>query len=228
MRARLESPREHYATPDLEIEANRAPRRRQLPTNHGHAALPGGVIRAYQSDSSSQPPHRQPRAGALRNALTSIRGPNSEMHKKPLDVGPSISVFRACRAVMRPPRSRWAWPSPGARRFPWWLVLLTLAACPAAAADWGLITPGRTTIEAVRARYGQPTTIEAKKVDSYDTVQWIYEGAQAPVGMSRMTVDFGILTAQGYKADVVRDFRLDTKPASFNKKLVLDGWGEPF
>src|SRR5437899_9953305 len=94
MRARLESPREHYATPDLEIEANRAPRRRQLPTNHGHAALPGGVIRAYQSDSSSQPPHRQPRAGALRNALTSIRGPNSETHKKPLDVGPSISVFR--------------------------------------------------------------------------------------------------------------------------------------
>ena len=30
-----------------------------------------------------------------------------------------------------------------------------------------------------------------------------------------------------YRADVVRDFRLDTKPASFNKKLVLDGWGEP-
>ena len=107
------------------------------------------------------------------------------------------------------------------------LALLTLAARPAEAAEWGLIVPGTTTMEIVRARYGQPTTIEAKKVDSYDTVQWIYEGAQAPVGMSRMTVDFGILTAQGYKADVVRDFRLDTKPASFNKKLVLDGWGEP-
>jgi len=141
-----------------------------------------------------------------------------------------VVATRARRAWRSPggaTRARRAWRSPGARRFKWFLVLLTLAACPAAAADWGLITPGRTTIEAVRARYGQPTTIEAKKVDSYDTVQWIYEGAQAPVGMSRMTVDFGILTAQGYKADVVRDFRLDTKPASFNKKLVLDGWGEP-
>ena len=42
-----------------------------------------------------------------------------------------------------------------------------------------------------------------------------------------MTVDFGLLTASGYKKDVVRDFRLDTKPGAFNKKLVLDGWGEP-
>src|SRR5262245_34572546 len=69
-------------------------RRRPLPTNHGHAALPFGVIRAYQSDSSSKPPHRHPRAGALRNTLTSIRGPNAQARKKPLDVGPSISVSR--------------------------------------------------------------------------------------------------------------------------------------
>jgi len=90
--ARLESPRGHYATPDLATAATRAPRRRQLPTNHGHVALPCGVIHVYQSDSSSKPPHRQPRAGALRNSLTQIRGPSSATHKKPLDVGPSISV----------------------------------------------------------------------------------------------------------------------------------------
>jgi hypothetical protein len=125
-------------------------------------------------------------------------------------------------------RARRAWRSPGARRFKCGLVLLALALRPATAADWGLITPGGTTMEGVRARYGQPTRIEAKKVDAYDTVQWIYEGAQAPVGMSRMTVDFGLLTAAGYKNDVVRDFRLDTKPGSFNKRLVLDGWGDPY
>src|SRR5437660_3183047 len=107
------------------------------------------------------------------------------------------------------------------------LALLTLAARPAEAAEWGLIVPGTTTMEIVRARYGQPTKSEPKKVDSYDTVQWVYEGAQAPVGMYRMTVDFGLLTANGYQKDVVRDFRLDAKPGAFNKKLVLDGWGDP-
>jgi hypothetical protein len=115
-------------------------------------------------------------------------------------------------------------PSPG---FVLGLVLLALALRPAAAADWGLITPGRTTTEAVRARYGQPTKIEEKKVDGYDTVQWVYEGAQAPPGTSRMTVDFGLLTRTGYEKGVVRDFRLDTKPGSFNKTLVRDGWGDP-
>jgi len=107
------------------------------------------------------------------------------------------------------------------------LALLALAASPAEAAEWGLIVPGTTTMEIVRARYGQPTKSEPKKVDSYDTVQWVYEGAQAPVGMYRMTVDFGLLTANGYQKDVVRDFRLDAKPGAFNKKLVLDGWGDP-
>ena len=42
MRARLESPRPSYATPGPRIGTTRAPRRRQLPTNHGHAALPLG------------------------------------------------------------------------------------------------------------------------------------------------------------------------------------------
>jgi hypothetical protein len=108
------------------------------------------------------------------------------------------------------------------------LVLLTLAAWRAEAAEWGLITPGATTMEAVRARYGEPTKTTPKKVDTYDTVQWVYEGTQAPVGMVRMTVEFGLLTPSGYQPDVVRDFRLDTKPGSFNKKLVLDGWGDPY
>src|SRR5436309_2449050 len=48
------------------------------------------------------------------------------------------------------------------------LVLLALAARPTGAADWGLRTPGTTTLEAVRARYGQPTKTTPKKVDDYD------------------------------------------------------------
>ena len=107
------------------------------------------------------------------------------------------------------------------------LVLLALAARPAGAAEWGLITPGTTTVEIVRARYGPPSKSEPKKVDSYDTVVWVYEGGQAPVGMYRMIVEFGLLTANGYKQDIVRDFRLDARPGAFNKKLVLDGWGDP-
>jgi len=107
------------------------------------------------------------------------------------------------------------------------LALLALAARPAETAEWGLIVPGTTTMEIVRVRYGPPTKSEPKKVDSYDTVQWVYEGAQAPVGMYRMSVDFGLLTANGYQKDIVRKFQLDARPGAFNKKLVLDGWGDP-
>src|SRR5215510_1190899 len=46
--------------------ATRASRRRHLPTNHGHAALPS-AIRVYQPDSSSKTPLPPPHAAALRN-----------------------------------------------------------------------------------------------------------------------------------------------------------------
>jgi hypothetical protein len=67
MRARQESPRDSYATLHWQMGMTRAPRRRQLPTNHGHAALSFGTTRAYQPDSSSKPPHHPLRVGALRN-----------------------------------------------------------------------------------------------------------------------------------------------------------------
>src|SRR5262249_42357981 len=64
MRTRLESPRVCYATPGLPIGTTRASRRRQLPTNHGHAALPSPVIRAYQppSPESTESPRSGTRA----------------------------------------------------------------------------------------------------------------------------------------------------------------------
>src|SRR5262245_35501002 len=83
------------------------------------------------------------------------------------------------------------------------VVLLALAplAAPASAADWGTISPGTTTMEQVRAQYGGPTRATTQKADNYDTAQWVYEEAQAPVGMIRMTVDFGLLTEGTYRAN---------------------------
>ena len=107
-----------------------------------------------------------------------------------------------------------------------WCVLL-LPAAPARAAEWGTLVPGTSTTDSVRAQYGQPTKSQAQKVEGYDTTQWVYEGARAPAGIVRLTVDFGLLTAAGYKKDVVRSFRLDPKPGVFNRTLAMDGWGTP-
>jgi hypothetical protein len=109
----------------------------------------------------------------------------------------------------------------------WALVLAVLFATPAAAADWGQITPAATTQSQVRGRYGAPTRETTQKVEGYDAVQWVYEGAQAPAGITKMIVDFGLLTASGYRKEVVRTFRLEPKHDIFNRKLIVDGWGAP-
>src|SRR6267378_1304065 len=79
-RARSESPRRNYATSSPAAGSIRAARERQLPTNHGHAALPLGVIRVYQSDSSSPPPARSapsspPQESRARTRITSVLTP---------------------------------------------------------------------------------------------------------------------------------------------------------
>lgn len=107
------------------------------------------------------------------------------------------------------------------------LGLVVLLATPAAAADWGQIKPGVTTQAEVRSRYGAPTRETSQKIETYDTLQWAYEGAQAPAGIVKMIVDFGLLTPSGYRKEVVRTFRLEPKHDIFNRKLVLDGWGPP-
>src|SRR5262249_53505098 len=107
------------------------------------------------------------------------------------------------------------------------LGLVLLVAAAAGAADWGQIKPGLSTLAEVRARYGAPTRETPQKVESYDTLQWTYEGAQAPVGITKMIVDFGLLTPSGYKKEVVRTFRLEPKADIFNRNLVLQGWGPP-
>jgi hypothetical protein len=107
------------------------------------------------------------------------------------------------------------------------LVFLLLLAAPAAAADWGQIVAGETTQAVVRARYGEPVKRSTQTLEGYETEQWVYEGARAPAGILRMTVDFGLLSPAGYRKEVVRTFRLEPKPDIFNRKLVLDGWGLP-
>lgn len=107
------------------------------------------------------------------------------------------------------------------------LALALLLATPAAASDWGQITPAVTTQQEVRGRYGGPTQEFAQKIEGYEAIQWVYEGAQAPAGIIKMTIDFGLLTPAGYRKEVVRTFRLDPKPDIFNRKLIMDGWGLP-
>jgi hypothetical protein len=106
-------------------------------------------------------------------------------------------------------------------------AVLLLSPAPAPASEWGNIVPAMSTMETVRAQYGGPTKTETQKTDNYDTASWIYEGAQAPPGLIRMVVDFGILQAGGYRRDVVRSFRLEPKHGIFHRRIVLLGWGHP-
>jgi hypothetical protein len=107
------------------------------------------------------------------------------------------------------------------------LLALLVAPWPAAASDWGGIQPGVTTVEQVRERYGQPSKESRPKVEGYDTLTWVYEGSGAPAGIARLTVDFGLLTAAGYKPGVVRIFTLQPKPLIFGRSTVIQGWGVP-
>ena len=109
------------------------------------------------------------------------------------------------------------------------LTLALLVGLPAGipAAEWGGISPGASTMETVRGRYGAPSREARHKVEGYDTIQWIYEGARAPVGMKRMTVEFGLLTSGGFRPNVVRYFDLEPKPGVFDRAMVVNGWDLP-
>ena len=97
----------------------------------------------------------------------------------------------------------------------------------AQAEEWGGIEPGITTIDQVRARYGAPSKETRAKVEGHDTIQWVFEDARAPGGIQSLTVDYGLLTPQGYKQTVVRAFRIVPKPKIFGKNTVAQAWGPP-
>lgn len=104
---------------------------------------------------------------------------------------------------------------------------LLVAPAGVAAEEWGGIEPGITTIDQVRARYGAPSKETRAKEQGYDTMQWVFEDTRAPGGVQRLTVDFGLLSPQGYKQTVVRAFRLEPKPKIFGKNTVAQAWGPP-
>ncbi|MBI3637787.1 MAG: hypothetical protein HY216_16465, partial [Candidatus Rokubacteria bacterium] len=79
------------------------------------------------------------------------------------------------------------------------LGLLLAVVAPAGAEEWSGIVPGASTQAQVRARHGAPTRTTAQKVEGFSTTTWIYEGAQAPVGTQRMTVEFGLKLPSGYQ-----------------------------
>jgi hypothetical protein len=110
------------------------------------------------------------------------------------------------------------------------LLVAAAVAVPAAsapAAEWGSISPGVSTTETVRAKHGAPTRIDRQKVEGYDTESWIYEGKGAPVGMQRLTVEFGLVQAEKYRSEIVRAFRLEPNPGSFTRGVITQGWGLP-
>jgi len=106
-------------------------------------------------------------------------------------------------------------------------LLVLILAGAVRAEEWGTIVAGTTTTAAIRARYGAPSRTTPVRIDTYDAMQWVYEGAAAPTGFVRLTIDFGLLTAGGYAADVVRTFRLEPKRRIFDRKTILAGWGLP-
>ena len=108
------------------------------------------------------------------------------------------------------------------------LAVALLAPVPNARGEqWGAMVPGESTMAAIRALRGQPTRTTTEKVEGYDTVRWVYEAAQAPRGITRLTIDFGLRTASGYHAEVVRSFKLEPRPGVFDRNWVVQGWGPP-
>jgi hypothetical protein len=105
--------------------------------------------------------------------------------------------------------------------------LVMLLASPCAAAEWGLIRPGVSTMESVRPQYGTPSRVLREKVDGYDTESWVYEGTAAPTGVVRLIVDFGLVLEEKYRREAVRALRLEPKPGTFTRGVVTQGWGLP-
>ena len=107
------------------------------------------------------------------------------------------------------------------------VVAVLAPALPVAAAEWGDIRPGISTTANVRAQYSTPSKSSKQKVENYDTETWIYEGPQAPAGLNRLTVEFGLVQSDKYQANVVRDFRIEPLPGGFTRTVVNLGWGQP-
>lgn len=107
------------------------------------------------------------------------------------------------------------------------VALFFLDATHVAAEEWGGIVPGKSTRSDVQERFGPPSRETKKKVEGYETAEWVYEQAKAPAGFTRATVEFGLLTRGGFQPNVVRALTLNPGRGIFTRHHVLVGWGEP-
>jgi hypothetical protein len=107
------------------------------------------------------------------------------------------------------------------------LGALLLSAAPAAAADWDLLAPAKSTQPQVRERFGAPTRTEVLKIEGFDTDRWTYDGPQAPAGVTKLVLEFGLKDDKGYRRDVLRAFRLEPRTGVFHKGILAKGWGDP-
>ena len=106
-------------------------------------------------------------------------------------------------------------------------AVMLSGAHPAAAAEWGDIRPGISTTANVRGLYGAPSKTSKQKVENYDTETWVYEGPQAPAGLTRLTIEYGLVLSEKYQPNVVRAFRLEPLPGGFTRTIINLGWGPP-
>lgn len=107
------------------------------------------------------------------------------------------------------------------------LFFLLLLPVAAAGEPWLGLTPGKSDKAAVRAILGPPSREVAKKEEGYDTSEWIYEGTHAPIGATKLAVQFGLLTRGTFRGDIVRALTYSPKPNIFPGPAIVEGWGVP-
>lgn len=114
---------------------------------------------------------------------------------------------------------------------PWRLAgavaAVVLLAGAARAATWGGITPGTTTLAEVRALHGTPSRERTVSEGGRSAPEWTYAGEQAPLGLERMVVSFGLIRDERFLPEVVRAVALYPRPRIFTVAHVTQGWGKP-
>lgn len=107
------------------------------------------------------------------------------------------------------------------------VLLLVLLPPWASGEGWMGVEPGKSNKASVRAVFGQPSREVAKKEEGYNTSEWLYEGTRAPVGSTKLVIEFGLLKGQTFQADTVRALTYSPKPNIFPAPAIFEGWGPP-
>ncbi len=107
------------------------------------------------------------------------------------------------------------------------IVGLLAAAGDLCAASWGGLTPGETTQAGVQTLYGKPSRERALVEEGRTVAEWTYAGPQAPSGLERMVVSFGLMVGGRFVPDMVRSVALYPKAHVFPLGAIANGWGRP-